>query len=577
MMERNLILAVVLSVVVVVGFQLLSETFSPQRQKSPGAKDPAVRERVTAKVPVEDRPNVTPAPAKDRHEESATPRPTVTAPAPSTKDEPEALFNVETPQYKAVLSTKGARIVSFKLKDFSAKLGDDVPVNLVEPGPFDCSGPSLMLTRKDETLNDTLLTFKCEGCAAQSEALAPGQKRSLTFSAVTAAGLRLEKTYTFHADKYPVDFSVSLTNQTDAETNYLVTFPWKKSYKGEKDERFAWNSVEILLDGMLKEYYFKDIKGDEEPSGKVQWVGLGDIYFFKALVFGENPASKVTLFKTPGAGLAEIWARYGAVDLPPHETAAIRLALYLGPKEHTALDEAGHDLNRALFYSNYWILEQMSRILMTFLRFCHSGFQVGGVKIPGTGNWGWDIIILTILIKLLFIPLTHKGMQSMKNMAALQPEMARLKEKHKDDKAALNKAMMELYKEHRINPLGGCWPMLLQLPVFLALYQVLAYAIELRHASFFCAPSIYLCIKDLSAPDPYYVTPVLMGVTMFLQNKLTPTPGDQSQRIMMMLMPVFLTYVCLNLPAGLVIYWIVNNVLSILQQGVTNILARKGA
>lgn len=574
-MERNLILAIVLSVAVIIVFQFISQGMSPPRKKTTAPKDPAVQERVDSKRPTDDKTAGAPRPTEDRAE-APTP-PTLSPSATPEKDEPEKFLSVETPLYKAVLSTKGAKIISFKLKDFRETLKEDNPVNLFEPGPFDSSGPSVMLTRKDETLNDGALPFECRGCDAETSVKASGEKRSLSFRTVTEAGLLLEKTYTFHPDKYSVGLSVSMTNQTAADTNYLVTFPWKKVYKGEKDDRFAWNSVEILLDGILKEYYFKDIKGDEEPSGKVQWAGLGDIYFFKALVFGDHPASKVTLFKAPGAGIAEFWARLGAVDLHPQKPVVMNLSLYMGPKSHDALEEAGHDLHRALFYSNYWILERMSQALMIFLRFCHSGFHIGGLKIPGTGNWGWDIIILTILIKLLFIPLTHKGMKSMKNMAALQPEMARLKEKYKDDKAGLNKATMELYKEHKINPLGSCWPMLLQMPVFLALYQVLAYAIELRHAPFYCAPSIYLCINDLSAPDPYYVTPVLMGVTMFVQNKLTPTPGDQSQRIMMLMMPVFLTYICLNLPAGLVIYWVVNNLLSIVQQGVTNILAKKGA
>ena len=162
----------------------------------------------------------------------------------------------------------------------------------------------------------------------------------------------------------------------------------------------------------------------------------------------------------------------------------------------------------------------------------------------------------------------------MKRMQELQPQIAKLKEKYKDDKAALNKATMELFRENKANPLGGCWPMFLQLPVFIALYQALSYAIELRHAPFVCIPSIYLCINDLSAPDPYYVTPIIMGGTMVLQQWMTPSAGDPMQKEMMLLMPVIFTYMFLSFPSGLVLYWLVSNLLSVGQQVLTNRMTR---
>jgi YidC/Oxa1 family membrane protein insertase len=155
-------------------------------------------------------------------------------------------------------------------------------------------------------------------------------------------------------------------------------------------------------------------------------------------------------------------------------------------------------------------------------------------------------------------------------MQEIQPEIAKLREKFGNDKQALNKATMDLFKQYKVNPLGGCWPMFLQLPVFIALYQTLSYAIELRHAYFLCIPSIFLCIKDLSAPDPYYITPILMGGSMVLQQWMTPTTGDPMQKKMMLLMPVVFTYLFLTFPSGLVIYWLVSNVLSIGQQLITN-------
>jgi YidC/Oxa1 family membrane protein insertase len=291
------------------------------------------------------------------------------------------------------------------------------------------------------------------------------------------------------------------------------------------------------------------------------------------MVFGENPAGRVRLYKPSPEGFAEIWVRYGAVDVPQGQKIEKNLALYLGPKERHALDLAGHDLSAALFYSNYWLLDKTAEYLLLFLRFCNTGFDLFGIRIPGTHNYGIDIIILTIIIKILFIPLTHKSMKSMKRMQDLQPQIAKLREKFKDDKAALNKATMEMFREQKVNPLGSCWPMFLQLPVFIALYQALSYAIELRHAPFVCIPSIYFCVADLSGPDPYYVTPILMGATMVLQQWMTPSSGDPMQKKMMLIMPVVLTYVFLTMPSGLVLYWLVNNVLSIGQQAITNKMA----
>jgi len=185
-------------------------------------------------------------------------------------------------------------------------------------------------------------------------------------------------------------------------------------------------------------------------------------------------------------------------------------------------------------------------ILKVFNRFLH--------------NWGLAIILLTILIKILFYPLTHKSYKSMKQMQELQPLINKLRQKYKNDREALNREMMQLYRARKINPFGGCLPMLLQIPVFFGLYRVLLYSVELRNSPFF------LWITDLSAKDPLYITPILMGASMFLQQKMTPTTADPAQAKLMMFMPIIFTVMFLNFPSGLVIYWLMNNILSIGQQ-----------
>jgi YidC/Oxa1 family membrane protein insertase len=567
--ERNLIVAIVLSVIIIVGFQYALQTFSPP----PPKKVPPQVESPTDAKPSDATREATraPEPRIAADTKDATPKEPV-APLPgavSTAPVKESKVVIDTPQYEATVSSRGAKFISFKLKDYKTTVGGTELVNLFNPEGPDTFGPSIMLTRRDETLNDAALSYTCDQADTVVKVNEKDAPKSVTFRATVAPGVTIAKTYTFNADTYAVGFSFTMANQSDESRNYLVTFPWRKAFEDESQNRFAWNSVEILLNGELKDHYFKDIKG-EELSGSVEWAGLGDVYFFKALVFGKNPAGKVTLFKPTKENVAEIWVRYGGLDLPAGKEVTTQLSLYLGPKERHALVAAGHDLSRALIYSNYKVLEIMSEYLMKFLRFCNSGFEIGGIRIPGTHNYGVDIILLTILIKILFIPLTHKSMKSMKRMQELQPQIAKLKEKFKDDKAALNRATMELFRENKVNPLGSCWPMFLQLPVFIALYQALSYAIELRHAHFLCIPSIYLCINDLSAPDPYYVTPILMGGTMVLQQWMTPSGGDPMQKKMMLLMPVVFTYLFLSFPSGLVLYWLVSNVLSIGQQVITN-------
>jgi YidC/Oxa1 family membrane protein insertase len=572
-MDRNLILAIVISVLIIVVFQYFFHAFSPPPAKkvpatveAPGPKEPAPTPSPVApgKKPRVALPEAKPvAPA-------VKPAPEETAPIVSK----EIQFKVDTPKYVATISSKGARIISFKLKDYTVSLTGKELVDLFAPDELDTSGPSIMFTRRDETFNDASLYYTCDSRQTSITLAEQGAKKSITFKTTTTAGIGIAKTFVFNSDNYDVGFSFTLSNSSNETRNYLITLPWRKAFHENGSNRFSWDSVEILLNNELKDYYFNKIKGDEVPSGKVEWAGLGDVYFFKALVFGKNPAGKVSLFKPTKENVAEIWVRYGGVDIPQGQSVTTDLDLYLGPKEREALNAAGHELARALFYSNYQLLDIISEYLMKFLRFCNSGFEVGGIRIPGTHNYGIDIILLTILTKILFIPLTHKSMKSMKRMQDLQPQLAKLREKYKDDKAAINKATMELFRDQKVNPLGGCWPMFLQMPVFIALYQALSYAIELRHAPFLCIPSIYLCINDLSAPDPYYVTPVLMGGTMVLQQWMTPSGGDPTQKKMMLIMPVVFTYLFLSFPSGLVLYWLVSNLLSIGQQVVTNKMAK---
>ncbi len=566
-MDRNLVLAIALSVLIIVGFQYFIQPYSNSPANQPTTSSETVSRTEKSKVA-----RVADSPAEKKQVTSPDiSRPGALPTQPTSPSEPvvEKKITVDSPLYEAVVSSVGGRIISFKLKNYKVSVDSDDLVNIFPTDANDTSSVSIRLTRANEVFTDMGLGYTLDTENTSYSLKSSAEKQEVTLRADAPNGLSIIKTYVFRADTYLVDVVFSITNKSDQGRDYLVTFPMRKSFFDES-QQFAWNSAKIFINGALKDYYFKDIKGDEELSGKIEWAGLGEVFFLKALAFEEKPASKVTLLKPTKDNLAEILIRYGSIVLPPSQRVETSRGLYLGAKERQALQKAGNNLSAALFYSNYAVLNIMAEYLMKFLRFCNSGFEIAGVRIPGTNNYGLDIIILTILIKILFIPLTHKSMKSMKRMQDIQPQIAKIKEKYKDDKSALNKATMDLFREQKVNPLGSCWPMFLQIPVFIALYQALSYAIELRHAPFVCYPSIFLCINDLAAPDPYYVTPILMGATMVLQQWMTPSAGDPMQKKMMLLMPVVFTYMFLSFPAGLVLYWLVSNILSIAQQLITN-------
>jgi YidC/Oxa1 family membrane protein insertase len=251
------------------------------------------------------------------------------------------------------------------------------------------------------------------------------------------------------------------------------------------------------------------------------------------------------------------------VVLPPQSQKRYSYTIYFGPKELSTLKAAGHDLDKIVNFGWFDFLAKPMLYLLNFL--------YGFVR-----NYGLAIILVTVIIKALFWPIAHKGMKSMKTLQKLQPKMAKLREKYGNDKERLNKEMIQLYQTYKVNPMGGCLPMILQIPVFFALYKVLLQTIELRHAPFM------LWITDLSAPDRLYigfdipmlggipVLTLLMGASMFLQQKMTPSTLDPTQARIMMFLPVVFTFMFINFASGLVLYWFVNNLLSMAQQYVIN-------
>jgi YidC/Oxa1 family membrane protein insertase len=288
------------------------------------------------------------------------------------------------------------------------------------------------------------------------------------------------------------------------------------------------------------------VKDEKRFSQNVQWAGFQDKYFLAALIPQKTEGTEL-IYKKVSETAGDMRLAGPKIALAPQTQHLQNYAMYLGPKDLDILKAFGSDLDRALDFGWFDIVAKPMLYAMKFF------YQY-------TGNYGIAIILLTIIIKILFWYPTHISYKSMKEMKKLQPEMAKLREKFKDEKEKLNKEMMDLYRRYKVNPMSGCLPMVIQIPVFFALYKVLLYSIEIRHAPF------YWWIQDLSAMDPYYISPILMGASMFIQQWMTPTTGDPTQAKMMLIMPVVFTFMFLTFPTGLVIYWLFNNLLSIGQQ-----------
>jgi YidC/Oxa1 family membrane protein insertase len=280
----------------------------------------------------------------------------------------------------------------------------------------------------------------------------------------------------------------------------------------------------------------------------VSWGGFETKYFIAAMI--PQTPSLTTLSLTKDAqNTVSVTLKSPKTLIPPGQTGSNSYSLYLGPKDHSLLSASNAGLENAIDFGDW--LKWLAMPLLISLKFIYNNF---------IHNYGIAIILLTLIIKIIFWPLGNKSYRSMKEMQKLQPKIAEMREKYKDDKARISQEMMALYKSHKVNPLGGCLPMVIQIPVFFGLYKTLLFAIELRHS-----PLIWW-IQDLSAKDPYYITPIIMGATMFVQQKMTPPAGDPMQAKIMLFMPIIFTVMFLNFPSGLVIYWLFNNVISIGQQ-----------
>ncbi len=547
-MEKRVIIFLILSLTVLVGYEYLL------RQMGLGPQ-PAQETDQQATVAVAPQKSDAPvAPAKDPTQTAATPGSPTVRPQESPSALSEEMTEVVTNLYRATISNRGGVIKNWELTRYRlTPERDSPPIQLVhKEGKF--SGP-LSLHTGDEALtrrlNDAL--YQVERDFNRLDAAHPTGHVTLTYHTpgqtpgqAQGTPVRVQKQLTFHHDSYVVDVAIV----TEGLTGTLATG------LGTNFGIVEWTEGLIGLIGpasRIEDKIEKDLPDTEqELKGNVKWVALQDKYFMSVAI---PTGATAAWIKKEGERLASAQVRFPA----PSGSTPLSLRLYAGPKEFGILKSLDAGLEDTIdfgwfIFGSWEMVKAVAKPLFAVLQFLHEYTQ----------NYGIAIVLLTVGIKLLFAPLQYKSYKSMKEMQLLQPKVLALQTKCKDDRDRLNKELIKLYRDHKVNPVGGCLPMLLQMPVFVALFNVLYMTIELRQAPFL------LWVTDLSIPDPYYVLPILMGVTMMIQQKITPTTMDPVQAKIMLLLPAFMTLLFLNFASGLVLYWFTNNLLTIGQQVVTD-------
>ncbi len=457
-------------------------------------------------------------------------------------------IQVKTDVYEAEIDLNGGDLRRLVLTRHGSTLDRTQPLVLWadEPPHFYVAQSGL--------LGEGLPTHKTVYQAAQrSYELDPSAQEVVVRLEWRGEGLEVAKLITFRRSSYLIHIGYELKNGTGQPLNVSSYFQLLRDATPPAGESSltptytgpAW----FTQAGKFRKHPFSDVGKDPKEDVLLAtdgWIAVLQHYFLSAFLPPEGVQREFYTRKLPG----DLYAT--GVILPigtvaPGATATVSMPIYAGPQEQATLKELAPGLDLAV---DYGLLTVIAAPIFWLLAWIHKG----------VANWGWAIIILTVLIKLAFYPLSAASYKSMAKMKVLAPRLQRLKEQYGDDRQKLHQAMMELYKTEKINPLGGCLPILIQIPVFIALYWVLLYSVEMRHAPF------ALWIQDLTAPDPYYVLPVLMGISMYVQAKLNPTPPDPIQAKVMTILPVVFSVFFIFFPAGLVLYWVVNNLLSILQQ-----------
>ncbi|WP_051321542.1 membrane protein insertase YidC [Chrysiogenes arsenatis] len=513
-MDKKMILALVLSIIVLIGWQILivepqfeeHQRQLAQSQAAEAANMPAAEEVPMANIPSTTLP--------------ATPSAVPMEMAATMAADEFVVF--ETDGARLTFSLAGAAVTSIQLTEH---LADGTGGELVEMLHPRQAAFTTLVAGHLSSMNLERQRFEVVGRSADA----------IAFQTILPDGAILQKTYHFpRLSEMKIQYRVE-GESASGLLSTITTLP-SAVITNVKTDTFSYAGMvhKTLDSGLQKVGSYEDVKAIQDIPN-AQFAGTMDKFFLLAFLPQQGEVFRIFPGNTVQAG--------GLITSIDRD-----VIVFYGPKEKSLLQRyAGLEMDKSIDYGWFGFI---AAPLMSLIHWFYAL----------TGNYGVAIILLTVVIKIVFFPLTHKSYKAMKKISKLQPEMKKLREKFKNDPQKMNAAVMELYKTNKANPMSGCLPILVQIPVFFALYQSLLNAIELRHAPF------ALWIQDLSAADPYYITPVIMGATMFLQQKLTPSAMDPTQQKIMLALPVVFTFLFFGFPAGLILYWIVNNVLSIAQQ-----------
>ena len=535
-MEKRLLIAIVLSFLVLLLYQVFFVKKKPQPEALP---EPAREERVVKKETALP-PSETLAKQQLRQEEKEI---------LPTSEEVEKQIRIETSLYEAVWSNRGGVLKSWKLKEHQDEEKNDL--ELVSHLSSETDTFPFSLWTEDPSFDNVINTSLYESSVSRLE-LREGRTGEIRFEYADEQGNFVEKTFIFQDGQYEFDTKVKIIkNRQEIEPRLI----WGPSFGNpsitEQKQRFGVRTgIAVKIADKVYRNDETKFKPELRDFSYAEWAAYENNYF--AALFFILPQKHNVEFLREGEETTPLY--FLSVSSPGK--------IYLGPKEMERLTALGFEAKKLIKFGLFGFIAE---ILLKGMRFIHKA-------IP---NWGVAIIIMTLIVKIIFFPLTYSSTRSMARMAELQPKIKALRAKYKKAKQdiaqrrKMNEEMMRLYKEHGINPAGGCLPMLIQLPVFWGFFRLLMVAIEFRHSPF------VFWIKDLSVKDPFYVTPILMGVTQYISQKMTPTSADPTQARMMLIMPVIMTILFMNFQSGLVLYWLTSNVLQIGQQAIMNRILKK--
>ncbi len=537
-MEKRILLAIVLSFLVLVLYQILFVKKTPSPETTP-EKPVKVEKKLQKEVPSETQPSPSAVP-EEKEEKKVL--------EPVSGEVQEQIF-IDTSLYQAVWSNKGAVLRSWRLKKYKDVEKEDLELVSSHSKEIDRYPLSVYTDDPsfDERINNAIFSF-----SSPKIELKGGQKEELRFQYADEKGNRVEKIFIFQDGRYSFDIKINIwKNAQKIEPQLLWGPSLGNPTPSTTKRRFGGGSgIAVFAANKVHRQGEKNFKPEESLLNFVRWAAYEDNYFTALFLTPPEKAIATFLKEEKEQGT------YFFLSFTHPQKA------FLGPKEIDALNEFGFQAKNLIKFGFFgWI----AHILLRAIKSIHSAFP----------NWGFSIIILTLIIKILFFPLTYSSSRSMAKMQELQPKIKALRAKYKKAKKdigqrrKMNEEIMKLYKQHGINPAGGCLPILVQIPIFWGFFRLLVVSIEFRQSPFI------FWIKDLSVKDPYYVTPILMGITQFISQKVTPTSADPTQQKMMLIMPVIMTIFFMNFQSGLVLYWLTNNVLQIGQQLIMNRMMQK--